>query len=488
MLALFAAPMFLAAAELVREFDRRWAYVLGLLVAGAVQTKFHAIYLVGPIAAWVGARWAWLMLRKPLHRKVLVRSLMTIGAVVLTLGGVHSIKNWVYFGNPVYPLLQNVFSSRYSVPDGAQQVEYLFKDWHYHPPVALFDRLKAASVMVFDFSFKPHYSFFGERPAFGSLFTLLVPAALLLPRAGRLRTAFAVGFSALFLWALTFWIDRNLQTFMPLLAGATGGAIALVWRVGGFARAGVSVLVGAQLMSGADLMVSGGDRLLPAINLLRSGFAGQAASRFEQRPAYTALARLLPKDATVLLHDRHVSLGIDRKVLLDWIGFQGLIDYRTFKSPRDAFNRFEELGVTHVVFQPGERTASTRQEEVLFDALAVTAPAMQRSGELAWFPLGAARSASPPWRVIAVGLNGYGNGLYAIDAMNVIEEYPQQLQSFPAPSTRIEGATVPAEVLFQAQAVVAAATAALDATTQNTLKREFVRAPSHSSLAVWIRR
>jgi hypothetical protein len=68
-----------------------------------------------------------------------------------------------------------------------------------------------------------------------------------------------------------------------------------------------------------------------------------------------------------MIHNQHVSLGIDRPVILDWAGFQTIIDYRLFKTPRDLYDRLREIGVTHVVVPATGRNAATLQDDVIFE-------------------------------------------------------------------------------------------------------------------------
>jgi hypothetical protein len=290
------------------------------------------------------------------------------------------------------------------LPDAAFQIDYLFADWRWHPPVALGERLKAAVLLVFTFSFKPHYTFGDDRPLFGSLFTLSLGLLPLLPRARRLWFGAYVGAGALFAWAFTFWVDRNLQTFAPLLAAVTAAILIRAWSLGWVARVGVAALVGTQLVWGGDLYFSGSERIADALSLIKSGIDGKSKDRFHgYRRDFVALGGALPKDATVLLHNKFVMLGIDRRVLLDAEGFQGLIDYRSFTTPRDMYERLRAVGVTHVAWRGSEAGASLQADVIYHLFTAFYAGKPRKFGSLGACPhapraatgSSAARSAEP---------------------------------------------------------------------------------------------
>ena len=146
----------------------------------------------------------------------------------------HLLSNWIFYKNPMYPLFSNVFTgSTPSVSGGALQVTRTLADLHWHPPAALGERVRRALEMVFTFSFIPTI----DNLPVGSTFTLSLPFLVTLKQGRRLWVGAFVGLSAVFLWAMSYWVDRNLQTFMPVLAAVTaatssapGLQVARAWR------------------------------------------------------------------------------------------------------------------------------------------------------------------------------------------------------------------------------------------------------------------
>jgi hypothetical protein len=495
-LAFFAAPILLAALRATERSSLRGWALFGCLAAGALLTKLQAIYLLVPVALLVTGRLAWKLWREranaPLGsavRGALVGPLVALGCALL-LSAPHFGMNWIFYKNPLYPVAQHLFAhSRPSVPDIALQVEHLFGDWRWRPPPDLADRIRTALSMVFTFSFEPHYTFMAPRPSFGSLFTLSLGMTPFVVGGRRLWSGVFVSLGALFAWAFTFWVDRHIQGFTPILIATTAGTLALAWRTGWLARAGVVALVAAQLAWNANIVFVCSDRLVSSLILVRATFDGRAPGRYDGylRP-WVDLGKAVPRDGVLVLHNFHTSLGIDRKVLLDWIGFQGLIDYRTFRTPRDLYDRFRALGVTHVVLQPGSHPAASKQEEAIFAAFYARHLVSRRNfGGLELAPM---PTAAPPveaaFRVLTFGIPGYADGVYGVEDLSNCEELPPALQRFASPRQAVPTPDA-ARAALAGVDVALLATGAL-AEFEAALQRDFLPTIRYGHFAVYVRR
>jgi hypothetical protein len=496
-LAFFIAPLFVAGMRAAGTLSpRAWA-LAGTLAGGALLTKLHAVYVLAPLSVLMagGALAGVRPFRREPGAPVSLRALLAGPAAALACAvavtAPHFVKNWVFYRNPFYPLAQGLFKhSTPGIPDAALQMSYLFADWRAHPPTQLGERLRSAAELVFTFSFRPHYSFLNNLPVYGSLLTLSLPLVLLVRERRRLWAGIFVSLGALFTWAFTFWVDRNLQTMTPILAATTAALLVRAWQLGRLARIGVAALVLAQIAWGVPLMFTGSDRMMGAINLIKTNFDRNGAGRYDHyRQAYVSLGDALPKDALVVLHNAHVSLGLDRRVLLDWIGFQGLIDYRTFHTARDLYRRFSALGVTHIVAQPGNRPAATKQEEVIFAVFWALHGGPTRSfGGLQLMDL---PSQPPPdeapYQVLALGVGGYADGVYGVDDLATIEEMPASLQHRPAPRTPVAAASADGTALGKVKVVLLGSDKTLGAAGNEILLREFRRVVSYGGFSVYVR-
>jgi hypothetical protein len=445
-LAFFSIAVLLATLRVLRSYAGGAWVLLGVASAGALLTKYQAFYVLLPVGILVAARWLRSVVpwglgqpENPAYRRQLWRApfwLLGTGAALLAP---QFVKNWIFYHNPLYPLMQRVFvHSRPSVTNGWLLVDQIYTDAAWIPTGTLRDKLTHAAELFFTFSFQPHYTFNGNIPAFGSLFTLLLPALALAASRRRIAVGAVIGSIAIVLWGYTYNVDRNLQTFMPILAGVVGALVVELWRLGGVARVGLIALCALQVGWGADAaFYASKDRLQSSINLISSTFDGKAATRFKHfRETYVSIGKALPRRATVLLHTTHVSLGIDRDVILDWAGFQGLISYAETRTPRELYDRYRGLGITHMLDEPNRRAAPSKQEDVLFQTFVKRHG--RRSRTYGGYRLTTMPSRPPPdeqpYRVLCLGLGSYADGLYPIESLATIESLPAHLRSFKDPA------------------------------------------------------
>ncbi len=492
-LAMYTAPLVLATAKTLGRFDRRAAILTGIVAGGALMSKLQALYLLTPLAVWALARAGQLLVRRargntdaPEPRAIAIAFAYTVG-VGLAILLPHLGSNVVFYRNPMYPLMQDIFThSTPTVRDAAFQVRNVLADWNWHPPPELGQRIKSASEMMFTFSFLPHYSFVNYMPVFGSTFTLALPLLIPIGRAWRVWLGAAIVLCTLFMWAMSYWVDRNLQTFLPVMVAVTAAILVRAWQLGWFARAGVALLVAVQLAWAVPWYFEGSGRMMGAISLLKSSTEGHAREILRgHRSQYVALGKSLPANAVVMVHNQHVMLGIDRPVILDWMGFQTIIDYRLFKTPRDLYDRLRQIGVTHVAWTQGGE-AATMQAEIIFDVFAhVYGRDRQQFSELTVFPM----PATPPpvedvYKAVTIGVRGYPDGLYNVDALFRCDQMPPRFRKQGSP---LKISPSPSVLLGEARVVLMASSAALDPETRERLAREFHDVPAGSGLRLLMR-
>ena len=438
--AFFAVPMVLATLLVCRDFSLSSSILLGVVTAGALMTKYQAAYLVVGVALVLGCAWIARVLRlrqlSENEKRRLWWSPPLIIATTVLCACPHYIRQYVFHHNPFYPFLQNKIASTPTVPNAAMLFNNTISDYHWIPAGTPKERLLNAVRLFWMFSFEPHYSFTRNVPVFGSLFTLLLPALLFVRDRFRILVAAIIASVALFIWALVYNVDRNLQVFMPVMVCVTAALIIKIWRTSRVARIGLVPLVALQIVWGGDaLFYNSWNRIDSALNLIRSGFDRTALVRFDgYRASFLAIRDRLPPNARVLLHNAHPNLGIDRELYLDGVGYQGLISYDALHTPAELYAYFRKLGITHLLYDPDGFRAPTKQQEALWNAFIRDAHALGRFGgyKLLEMP----KQAPPPqpsWRVAAFGLAGYANGVYPITAMNTDEYLPAELQRYARP-------------------------------------------------------
>ncbi|MBN1607165.1 MAG: glycosyltransferase family 39 protein [Polyangiaceae bacterium] len=445
--ALFAPTLFLAAAR-ARRLDPRYLALFGILAGGAILTKYQAVYLIGPCCALLAWAWAarlrrWLK-RRPdgeagwSDRQAVVFGPLLVVAVVLGVTAPHFVKNLLDHGNPVYPFGLDVFGGHPTVKDAAYQVQYYMVDDSYRPRGSLGERLLGSLELLWTFSVTPFYSFTKGWPDFGALFTLSLPLLFWIRRPGRLFAASGVGLFAVFVWAMTYRVDRNLQAVVPLLAAATTATLIRAWALGSCARVGTVVLVAVQVVWGGDsLFYSQKDRIHEAIELVTSGFRGAEQDRDRYRTDFRVLDEVLPPDATVLVRPMPVSLGINRRVMLDQPGNQGLITYEGIGGATALRDYYQRLGITHVAWN--EHWPSwTKRSEILVRELFRVMP-HERLGAFTVGEVARARPRPDPaeYLVYVHGIPKYANGLYRLDDLGTYEPVSSDLNHYADPLARL---------------------------------------------------
>jgi hypothetical protein len=499
--AFFALGVLLATLQLRNGFSPGRCVLLAAAFAGASLTKYQAIYLAVGVVPAVVVLWLRDWIRsarrgreghdvRAEQRELLRAPALLIGLTVLFVSP-HFIKNLIFYRNPVYPFMLNVFTgSRPTVPHASVLVKNIFVDVGWVPRGDFLTRLSNAIGLFFTFSFKPHYSFTRDVPAFGSLFTLLLPTLLFVRGRWAIAVAALIASGALIAWGMTYNVDRNLQTFMPIMVCVAGALIVKLWRLGWLARVGLIPLVALQIIWGADAPFYGNvhGNINSSMDLIRSTFDGRGAHRFDgYRADFVALGKAIPRNAKVLLHGSHLSLGIDREVLQDVAGFQGLITYSKVRTPRELYDYFRSLGITHLT-----RTQvlwdSSRQEQILYDLF--LARYSVNLGNFGGLPLNAMPNTPPPaeapYRVLCIGLEGYADGLYPVEALNVNEHLDPKYRHYPAPEQPLRGDNE-AQLLASADVVLVTRHEG-DPVLAPLLSTQFDLIPTHGDARLYARR
>jgi hypothetical protein len=463
----------------------------GIVVGAAVMTKYQAMYAVVPLAGILLTGFV-LSRRKDAERRAQVswpRAVLWLAGGGLAVITPPLLKNAVYHANPFYPLLQDVFTGSHpTVKDAPLFVANMVSDQNWRAPAELSKRISEALQLTMTFAFTPHYSFVGNIPIFGFAFTLALPLLLVIKRARRLWLGVFVGMGALFFWGFTYRIDRNLQVFMPLLAATAGATLIRAWRMGRLAQVGVAIFVAVQVVWASDLYFTGQDQMKDAIALINSGRQGKAATRFTTYfPDHFALDRALPKDAVLLVHQNDPELGFPRRSYLDQVGWQGVIDYRTFATPRDLYDRLKALGVTHVVHIPSGQPTAYLIEEAIFNSFVFEAPGPKvRLGAFEMFPMPATPPPTRgPLQVLTLGTWGYIDGLYPVTALDYCSALPASLQRYNPPSIAV--GVEPAAALAEKADVILVGNHPPDAPTADLLARSFRVANAYGGLVVHVR-
>jgi hypothetical protein len=358
--AFWAIPMVLALWRTLREWTVRSCLLLATFATAAILTKYQMVYLVLPVVLtllFTAARRSLDAGRsRGLRAALAVWWALGLGAVWgLALSAAHFLKNWIWYGDPVFPILGRLLRGQGWNP---------FADINgslWVTQGSLLHRLWESLQAVFTFAFVPHDwpRFHGDLPVFGFLFTVTMVALPTLRAPRRVWHLFAMAAAGVFIWFFTNHQDRYLQMLLPIMVTATVAGLALAWRMGPGARTSVRILVGVQLVWGASLFALPGHTMAgrapvqATIDLLGNAMRGEVGQPMASYRGLDRISEILPRQARVLLHEVGPRLGLEREVVSDALPRQAAIDYVRLTSTAAAWRLLRQLGVTHLVWQTG---------------------------------------------------------------------------------------------------------------------------------------
>lgn len=361
---------------------------------------------------------------RPPSRPAVLPALLVGGAALLVLSGQFWLRNWIWYGDPFYPILHEHLRVRPWTAEASASYR-VFKT--FLTPIAPgMEGVKDALTTTLTFSFKPNDwpVFHRDVPVLGSLFTLSMLCLPFVRASRRLWLAYLGGMLAVAVWYLTSHQDRHLQTWMPGMVACTAATLALVWeRRSTLLRGLLVTLVGAQIIWGADVPFFPTHNLLHdsplrvVSNFLASGFL-KTPDRFRLYTDEGLVAERLPDDANLLMHESNLHVGFDSRVVNDQ--WQGRISYAALASPRAIYSELADLKVTHVGWQQNLSGWSSLGHDLAFLGFALPytlEQAVLGQYTLARFP---DRAPSAPFNdrvaMLACG-TPYPNGSYRVGAL-----------------------------------------------------------------------
>jgi hypothetical protein len=449
--AFWAVPIFLAFRRAWTALDWRDAALFGLMLSGAILTKYQAFYFAFTVIA-LTLRALWLLGKDAVKRRVFAHRVLTglvvAGGVTLLATSAHWVKNWVFYGDPLFPYLARWLHPEGHAPDVARLFaewnEWQMARWRFEGTTA--ERLVQGAKVLFTFSIE-HHDFpqrHGKAPVFGSLFTLTT--VLVLPFLRRTKRTWGLVIAThagIFFWFWTLPVDRYLQLLLPWMAASTAAAFALAWREGIPARLGVIALSVFQVFWGGDVYFFPAHAMTkqsPAVTttkLLAAGHKKKYEGRFTLGRLFQ-IGRALPKDAVVLLHEHNPRLGLKRPVISDGAGWQLGIRYELLAGPRAVHEMLKRFGVTHIV---SRRKKSRMWDGIggdlqFFEYLERYAKPVKSFGGFTLFEIATEPPPETGTRYVAYLGCGrfYQPGLYEVRQLHVREKGKPKFDRIPAPT------------------------------------------------------
>ncbi len=410
----------------------RHCALLGALAAGAALTKYSALCVAVPLLGFVTLRAATRLRGKRRSRRAWLAPL-SLCAAFLLLWAPHWLKNWVWYGDPFYPILHAYLPAHPWSPEASVYFNRFVQQAVLQPARSLAGVLESLRVAL-TLGFQVHeYLFHGYIPTFGFLFAATLYCLPFVGPGRRLLLLYGLGLSAALVWYWTNHRDRYLQACLPWLVVAALATLVLAWRKRGLAgRFAAGALVGAQLLCGAGArfipsytMIPGLHPLPHVVNMIGAGYFKRYATRFQPYEewgfsAWTAVGALLPPHAKVLVHEDRLWLGLDAPVVTDEAAWQGGIHYSHYTSAAQLYDLLHGLGVTHIVTGQSHEDSGEQGVAghlVFWDFLFAHCRQLGTRGKLTLWQMPPRRPPARPLGLVLVASCSYGvpGGLYAFD-------------------------------------------------------------------------
>jgi hypothetical protein len=420
---MWAAPLLLAFFRAWRSLSSRDLGLAATMMAGATLTKFSAINLVpltvaGLILRYLAA-WAWRRARtgvSPQWRW----SLPAAALVGVGLTAVHWLKNWIWYGSPLYPVAPETLGGQPWTADATSYLHHFWATTELWRPERSWKGVLDTAKVIFTFAFVPHEWGQPVPPArFGTLFSLLLAAVPFVPGWRRLLVVYGAVSVSVVTW---FWLhhqDRYLMAPLPWMAAAAAAAMIQVWRKHRFARWLLVPLVALQLPNAVTILASRAREMGVLSTFAAATRAEWRAAQLGTFGAQLALAEQLPPGARLLIHDSHVKFGVGHATVSDESGWQGGLSYRELEDPVLIWRTLRAMNVTHLWASSTSNGWDTLGGDVAFYGFLNLAGTPLRLGlhELSPRPIPAG---PPPKVAVLTCADVYPPGLYRVRDLDII--------------------------------------------------------------------
>lgn len=436
--AFFFAPVYLGLYRAWKYLNPRFVALFAAGAAGGLATKYTAAHgMLVPIVAILG-RAAWLALRRKQWRRVGL-GLGTAAGVGLTLTAPFWLKQWVYYGNPLYPMLQNVFHGR---------------PWHEDATLVYQSFLKVAvtgaapgwkgvkesaeAMLTFSGTACEFWEYHRNVPYFGGLFTIASLSVPFLPVGKRIWVLLLGLHGAIFVWFWQAHQDRYLQAIVPGMAALIGVVAFAAWekwatRVA-FAATVIVQLAWGSSVFGLPAQVA---KYKAALATLSSTYDGTWDKPVPELEPWVSVGKKLPHRAVVLVHDTYWHTGLERRTVNDWIGLQAGLNYGRMASSRELLATLRRMGVTHLLWHGSPMSDDSLASDLRFYELAETESVDKHTVgwiSVAKLPKEVPAPSAEEWVLVQGCKDTYQPGLYRFASTAVQTMRGQSRAPIPAPA------------------------------------------------------
>lgn len=276
-----------------------------------------------------------------LKKTVLATAAFTLLALAVAFPAY--LKNWVYSGNPFFPLHYNVFGGKFL---NVGVSEFFSATLQHGTGVSL------GSFLITPWNITMHPLMFIELLGIGPLFLAFIPLLLFVKQNRVITLTLAAGLLPLIPWFLTSQNLRYLTYAFPLLSIVTAFVIYSLANsaTSNAFRSFIAVVVAVVLVSNTVLLFGANAKQLPVALGLESEAEFFAKLKDGQIYAMCKFTNSnLPANARILLLYEDRGYHCDTPYFVGDPKQQAFIDYSKISDAEDYAKRLVEIGVTHII-------------------------------------------------------------------------------------------------------------------------------------------
>jgi hypothetical protein len=477
--ALWTLPIVLAFLRVHPRFDLRYALVLGAMLAGALVTKLSALGILVLPGLALPLRALWLTFRA-LRAGQTRNALATVGAAfglaaaTLALSAPFWAKNWVFYGNPMFPVPSSWFESRPWSPDATTNASLFMRELAVTQAPRSWEGFQSSLWAALLHSFDPmDYTTSRDRYR-GSLFTLLCFCLPFVRASGRLWATALIAVASVVGWYWISFQDRYLMAFLPVMSGVIVSICVLIWRSSLPARLALWALVAFHTAFGLGVFAlsNPASHYREVIDFVVAASARSPNAGLGELAPWQSLEKELPESAKVLVHDMHGHTGLGRPSVNDWPITQTGLSYGSMASAAEVRDTLAKMGVTHMLWSDANTQEDSIAGNLRFFEFALLHAKPRRVGSfwLAKLPARVTRSPTPNLVSVLSCKGAPRAGRYPLLALNLASPRRQPEAHYPAPQRGYDTTTDLTPELADAGYVV------LDASCGFSLSADWTRA------------
>jgi len=345
-LTFFALLTMLALLRWWIDRDPRYAPVAGLLAGWVMGCKYLGTITVGFL--FLGGLFCCLC-RSGIDWKKVVLATGLAGAI----GSPWYVRNWIWTGNPVYPFAYEVFGGRNWSPKLAEK--YRTEQLTYGTGRGLRDLVQVPwNLAWWPFNADPARGLRYEvqpwpTSAIGPAYLAFTVAALSFGVGSPPLTLITA--AALFHGLTWFALMQYIRYLFPVLALLSVVCGYAAWRLCQYGGIPAMVTRGALAVSVLFTAYLTGQLAANCAGVVFGWESRDAylARSLETYPMLQYINKNLPRDARLITYGEPRGFYLDRDYLWGEPDHHRLIDYENCASPEDLIERYQRLGITHIL-------------------------------------------------------------------------------------------------------------------------------------------